>query len=173
MANKGVLLVSVAVPHSRVPVEILTTHFNSRRSSGVTYERSLYAYQRQADFLRHFLAINHDPASPIILAGDFNMGTRPGRRDALFENLRNWGRSQGNAPIRDALLSGLAQSPAQAGPASEGNWIVRRASDRQFAADGRQVSLSAARLSVPFGRGNDGEMLSDHMGFSIEYRLGK
>ena len=101
------------------------------------------------------------------------MGQGPGRREALFANLRRWSDEGGKAPVRDTLIAGMAKTPAQAARASEANWIIARASDRQFVVAGAQTQVEPIRLAVPFGREADGEMLSDHMGFTIEYRLGQ
>ncbi len=171
LANKGVLLVAIRVPGSRDPVEIVTTHFNSRRSTGVSRTRSLYAYRRQAEFLRTFLAANHESRSPLILAGDFNTGTGAGRKTAFFSGLRRWSERDAHVTLRDGLLAGLSLTPTQHGRSSEAQWIIDRASDGQLMTDGASTQIAATRIEVPFGREHNRTMLSDHMGFTVEYRL--
>ena len=48
LANKGVLLVRVAVPGVAKPLTVVETHMNSRGASGVPPQRSDAAYARQA-----------------------------------------------------------------------------------------------------------------------------
>ena len=82
LANKGALLVSVKIPGAPTPVDIITTHLYSKRSSGVPDERSLYAYRRQLGVLTAFIRDSRDPRRPLIVAGDFNVGAARPRRAA-------------------------------------------------------------------------------------------
>lgn len=172
LANKGVLLVSIAVPGAPVPVEILTTHLNSRRASGVSDARSLYAYRRQVEFLGRFVAANHDPASPLIVAGDFNMGPRPTRQSALLADVRRWSNARGRTIVRDGLGSCMTDPATGIAHSLDARWILRRGRDWQFMSDGKNVALTATGAAVPFGRDTSGRMLSDHMGYTVGYRLG-
>ncbi len=47
LANKGLLMVTIKVPGNATPVTVVTTHMNSKKSSGVSQARSLSAYRRQ------------------------------------------------------------------------------------------------------------------------------
>jgi len=171
LANKGVLLVSIAVPGTRIPVDILDTHLNSRTASGVPDARSLYAYRRQVAFVGRFIAAHHDPASPLIMAGDYNMGPRPSRRDVLFGQIRDWSRDHGQQRVRDGLSHCMADSSDAITRSSDARWILKRARDWQFMIDGAHVALDAVRATVTFGHDANGDMLSDHIGFAVDYRL--
>ncbi|CAN5310278.1 hypothetical protein BH11PSE5_BH11PSE5_22830 [soil metagenome] len=171
LANKGVLLVAVTVPGVRVPVEILTTHLNSRHASGVSDDRSLYAYQRQVEFLSRFVATNHDTASPLIMAGDFNMGPHPSRRSLLLGSVRGLSNDRGRAIVRDGLSSCLSNPAGGIAQSADARWILKRGRDWQFMSDGENVGLKATHAAIPFGRAGGADMLSDHMGFSVDYRL--
>ena len=171
LANKGVLLVAVAVPGVRVPVEILTTHLNSRHASGVADDRSLYAYQRQVAFLRRFVAIYHDPASPLIMAGDFNMGPRAARRSVLLGSVLGLSNDGGRAVVRDGLSNCISNPAGGIAQSADAKWILKRGRDWQFMSDGEHILLTAVHAAIPFGRAGGADMLSDHMGFSVDYRL--
>ena len=74
LANKGVLAVALRIPGRAAPLIVVDTHLNARAASGVDDARSLYAYRRQVDVLRGFVATLAAPGSPMVLAGDFNIG---------------------------------------------------------------------------------------------------
>lgn len=166
LANKGAVMVTVDVPGAPAPVDIVTTHLNCRRKSGVGHARSLYAYRRQAALLSRFIAQNHNPDHPLIVAGDFNVGKDAGRRHYLFRELR-YGRGQA-FPVTDALREVAASGqdlPADA------LLSLRRAKDWQFHASSSTASLTALAIDVPFGTEKDGGMLSDHVGYTSVFRL--
>jgi endonuclease/exonuclease/phosphatase family metal-dependent hydrolase len=167
LANKGVLLVTVSVP-GRGLVQVATTHLNSRASSGVPDARSIIAYRRQVDLLDQFIRRQSNPALPLIVAGDFNVGDAPGRRPALLARADAWkalGGGSGGEGLRTCLARGLVDQQRDAAE------IIRRSRDFEFFYSGKNVVLSAERANIPFGRAPDGSMLSDHIGFSITYRL--
>lgn len=167
LANKGVLLVTLDVP-GRGPVQIATTHLNSRAASGVPDARSILAYRRQVALLGQFLRRQVDPARPLILAGDFNVGDAPGRRPAIAAEVEGLEAALG-APVgeglRDCVARGRIDRPDEAA------YIIRRSRDFEFFYQGRTAGLTAERASIPFGREPDGSALSDHYGFMVRYRL--
>ena len=169
LANKGALLATVRVPGAPSPVDIVTTHLNSRKSTGVSDARSLYAYRRQAALLSAFLNEQHDPAHPLIVAGDFNTGSARLRRAALRAQIATW-------PGADAFQNALEQvaEPRMAAgmplPRDVGA-ALRRATDWQFFASGTNARLRVVAVSVPFGREATGGMLSDHIGYTAMFRL--
>ena len=166
LAAKGVLLVTVDIP-GKGPVAIAATHLNSRKASGAPFERTHAAYDRQARFLAQFLADRRRPDVPLVLAGDFNRGQRPVRIASLDTALA---RISGEAVPREALR--LVAATAQGSqPGGEIGWIIKRARDMQFPFGAKGASLSPVSAEVPFGREPGGEMLSDHMGFTIHYRF--
>jgi endonuclease/exonuclease/phosphatase family metal-dependent hydrolase len=171
LANKGVLLVTVKLPDNPVPVTIATTHLNSKRSSGVSQLRSLYAYRRQIDVINGFLAAHRDPRQPIIFAGDFN-ATNVQRRTYLFgRGTASWS-ADARLSVESALDRCLNATPPCLGRAPPiATYIRARARDWQFYIPGLRGSIAAVGLAVPFGRERSGEMLSDHVGYGITYRL--
>lgn len=163
LANKGALLVSVAVPGLPTPVDIVTTHLNSRHSSGVPDARSIYAYQRQVGILSVFIRRSRDPRHPLIVAGDFNVGAALPRRAALMKDVRSGWSSDG---MRDALTE--ARRAQQLVP--DAAFALRRARDWEFFAPGGAAQLILTGLRVPFGHEPTGGMLSDHVGYVALFR---
>lgn len=162
LAAKGVLLVTVQVP-GRGEVAIAATHLNSRKASGAPYERTHAAYGKQVEFLSQFLAARRE-ALPLVVAGDFNRGDRPVRIAALAEGLGRLG------PQREAF--GLSVDRGGALSRSlDAAWIRRKARDMQFLFDGARMGIAPLSAEIPFGTEADGTTLSDHMGFTVHYRL--
>lgn len=166
LSNKGAVMVTVRMPGAPSPVDIVTTHLNCRRKSGVGTARSLYAYRRQADFLAGFVAENRSPDHPLILAGDFNVGKDAERRDWL---LRTLGNNLGDGGV---VADALRQVAAAGGPLpADALSAMRKAKDWQFYAGGGKAALVPQRIEVPFGTERDGGMLSDHVGYTAVFRL--
>lgn len=165
LANKGAMLVRVAVPGMATPVDIVTTHLNSRTASGVDKARSDEAYARQVDLLTRFVAGARDIRNPLIVAGDFNVGKTAARRETLLRDIgMRW---SGAGEVRDALgqatHSGLPV-PKDAGAS------LKRGKDWQFYAAGHAARLEVTGIAVPFGKEPDGDMLSDHVGYVAYFR---
>lgn len=166
LANKGALLVTLAIPGAPSPVDVLTTHLNSRAASHVDDDRSIQAYRRQVSELTAFLHRNHDSRFPLIAAGDFNVGSAAPRWASLLGSVRRqW--SVG-APVHDALRDFHRQGGALGADAA---YSLKRARDWQFYADGSHGALTLAGIEVPFGRDRSGNMLSDHVGYVACFRL--
>lgn len=162
LANKGAVLARIAVPGAAGPVDVLTTHLNSRGASGVGTARSDAAYRTQIASLDAFVARAHDPRYPLIVAGDFNIGQSMARRTAMF------GGSGPDWHAADALHAarrrGIALPP-------DAMVSLRLSKDWQFFTPGTRAALEVTGIAVPFGRDADGAMLSDHVGYVARYRL--
>jgi endonuclease/exonuclease/phosphatase family metal-dependent hydrolase len=168
LANKGVLLVTVAVPGSDTPVTIATTHMNSKRASGVSQSRSLHAYQLQIAAIDAFLSANRDPNLPIVFAGDFNASSTARRSYLLDEGTTKWSAF----PVRSALQNCMAIATLEGKKMDDlANYVVERGRDWQFYASGMGSHITATKFEIPFGRERDGTMLSDHVGYGIFYEL--
>ena len=165
LANKGVLIIQVMPPGTDQLVDILDTHLNSRRASGVNDDRSDHAYERQLEELERFVRAVHDPEVPLIAGGDFNMGRSPRRRAALA--LAASRMAADGTPLRDAMHDAASRG-ARLPP--DAHLSMMRAKDLQLFSPGIE-GLRPLRVDVPFGRERDGSMLSDHVGYVIEYRL--
>jgi endonuclease/exonuclease/phosphatase family metal-dependent hydrolase len=171
LANKGILLVTIAVPGSNVPVTVATTHMNSKRSSGVSQERSLYAYRRQLEALDHFIADNRNPNFPIIVAGDFNASSPPRRASLVNHGTANW-TTPYHLPINSALQHCLSpMRPCGGALAAIAFNVYTKGRDWQFYTSGLRSSIEAVKFNIPFGPEQDGTMLSDHVGYDVVYRL--
>ncbi|MGA1854129.1 endonuclease/exonuclease/phosphatase family protein [Sphingobium sp. HT1-2] len=166
LANKGALLVSVALPGQWDRVDIVTTHLNSRRASRVQDDRSLAAYRLQVDYLTNFITSAHDPSRPLIVAGDFNVGSVPARKQMLLSRAQSRWCQDGDIDdaYGEAARRGIALS-------ADARFSRKRARDWQFFTPGRRTDLELSSIDVPFGHEPDGTMLSDHVGYSATYQL--
>lgn len=162
LAAKGVLLVELATP--RGPVMVVTTHLNCQGASGASKARTTQAFGRQVATLGRLLDRAQARGLPIVVAGDFNQGQRPQRIALLQAALAG----VAGGPARDSLSRNPAAPP---GKGREVAHIRDRARDLQFAFGGGRTTLTPAAVEVPFGEEPGGEMLSDHMGYTVHYRL--
>lgn len=166
LANKGALLVTLSIPGFATPIDVVTTHLNSHKASHVNDARANYAYRLQVAALTDFVRQAHDARFPLIVAGDFNVGSIPARRLALLD------------AVRDSWTHGTVVSDALRLFRQEGGRLVpdaaftmHRARDWEFFANGTDASLKVVGIDVPFGHETDGSALSDHFGYVARYRL--
>ena len=147
-ASKGVLLTTVALPKG-VRIQIAATHLNSHNASGADDSEANRAYFSQVDELSRFVRAKRDPKLPLLVVGDFN--TYPAvRADFLMRESRGW-------QAGDALnVLGVG---------------IGKGKDRQFFSPGAYSEVKPVGLSVPFGKDPDGTMLSNHIGYVVQYRL--
>ena len=170
LANKGAVLVTIAVPGVSQPVAIVDTHLNSRTAARVPVDRSFYAYQRQVDALSDFVRANVPPGMPFIVAGDFNAGQEPRRRDYLLQQAASW---RSDLPVRAALdicldEGGLCETEDRRDLA----FSQKRGRDYQLFASSEAANLTLESVAALFGHDAAGHMLSDHVGYSATYRVG-
>jgi endonuclease/exonuclease/phosphatase family metal-dependent hydrolase len=164
LANKGMVLVQVAVPGVAQPVAVIDTHMNSRGSSGVRLARADAAYGRQAEQLRAFVGANVPAATPAIVAGDFNIG-KAGYRRAMITG------GGGVLPgATDALRTALGEGLKLRDQAAAQE-IVTRDKDWMFARGGHCTLLDLQSVAVPFAREPNGKSLSDHFGYVAHYAI--
>ena len=173
LAAKGVLLATLQLPAGQAPgggdlVQVATTHLNSRSASGAPVGKSQAAYRKQVDFLAEFLARHRDPAIPLVLAGDFNRGQRAARARMLDETVM---KLAGTSVLHEALNLQMMADDAGIGRSADAQWIRLKARDMQYPVDGHKAGLLPVGAAVPFGTERDGSLLSDHMGFTIHYRI--
>jgi endonuclease/exonuclease/phosphatase family metal-dependent hydrolase len=163
LASKGIVLVTLEVPGVG-SVDVATTHLNSRAAAGVDYQRTHRAHRRQLAFLRDFIDAQRSSAGPLILAGDFNLGKRPVRLKAFnsaFAEARN-----GLSELRRNSVAGPEHS-------RDADIIVGKARDVQLLFNGHGETITPLSADIPFGTEQDGAMLSDHLGYTIRYRLAR
>lgn len=166
LANKGAVIVTLQLPGAASPVDVITTHFNSRHSSGVSDTRSLYAYTRQAELLADFVRQWHNPAHPLIVAGDFNVGKAAPRWQALSGEVARWG----TGGTIDNAMGAVARTQSGKLPGDVAA-VIKHNCDWEFYAAGTAARLVPQSVKVTFGTEANGAMLSDHMGYTAAFRL--
>lgn len=160
LANKGILAVALRVPGEAEPLVVVNTHLNARAASGVNADRSLFAYRRQVDALGTFIGRLGLRGSPMMLAGDFNVGNDPARRAYLAQALTQ---SSGMRIAAAETSCGrgcrlVSQKPT----------LVRAKTVVAFRAASGEA---AAGRVASFGILPDGRELSDHIGVMRSFTL--
>lgn len=169
LANKGAVLVTIAVPGVAQPVAIVDTHLNSRKAAHVSIDRSFYAYQRQVDALSEFVRVNIQPGTPFIVAGDFNAGQEPRRRDYLLQQAAAW---RSDMPVKAALDTCLqAGNDCATANRADLAFSQARGRDYQLFASSGSASLTLKSMAALFGHDANGRMLSDHVGYAATYQI--
>ena len=163
LANKGVLAVALQVPGMTKPVVIVTTHLNSRASTGVSDARSAYAFGRQVDVLNDFVATLDTKGGPLLLAGDFNVGKDPSRETSF------------NRLIADRRLS-VALAEHDCGIGCRRAVTPGQEQGARLAAAKSMILYRGAGALLPsilstFGREPNGTMLSDHIGLAVRFDI--
>ncbi len=167
LANKGAMMVSIALPGRADPIDIVDTHMNSRGASGMPEARSLPAYRFQVASLTDFIRKAHDPSHALIVAGDFNIGRDPLRLSGILDGAHSrWAKSG------DVMDDAYDEAAHDRLPLSRDALFSRhRARDWQFFDSGTTTHVSLTGIDTPFGHLADGTMLSDHVGYTARYRL--
>lgn len=172
LANKGVLLATIAVPGAAEPVAVVATHMNSKQASGVPAERFTYAWMRQAQTIGTFLKANLPADAPYVLAGDTNIGRSIARRAAFEAMLAGLPRAAEPGVVRTALATCLdAGSACALGEAGEVRKAFAHGKDWEAYASGAATTLQPLAVDAPFGHNAAGRMLSDHIGYTAFYRV--
>jgi len=172
LANKGVMLATVAVPGSAAPVSVVATHMNSQEASGVAPARYGWAYDRQVRSIGRFLTANLDPAAPYVFAGDTNIGRSPTRTAAFTAMLAALPRTAERGEVRTALATCLGpDASCSLDSAREARRSFRHGKDWQVYAPGAATALRPVAIATPFGHDANGAMLSDHIGYTAVYRV--
>lgn len=167
LANKGAMMVSIALPGRADPIDIVDTHMNSRGASRTPESRTLPAYRFQAASLTDFIRKAHDPARALIVAGDFNIGPDAARRSRILDDARSAWAKPGDR-MNDAYGTAMEERlPLSA----DAQFSRHRDRDWQFFASGAATKISLTGIDTPFGHRADGTMLSDHVGYAATYRL--
>jgi endonuclease/exonuclease/phosphatase family metal-dependent hydrolase len=164
LASKGVLLAAITLPGGQI-IEVATAHLNSRHASGVSAARADSAWARQWESMRGFVAARRNPAVPLIIAGDFNVGRNAGRRAVLRHALA----SQPNDAAFTSALTTLAR--ARAGWSTDLDRAIQRGKDWTLSIPGQSRRALPISAAATFGAGPDGAMLSDHVGYTVTYRF--
>lgn len=163
LANKGAMLADIYVEPFNTKVQVGNIHMNSKRHSMVSKERRLYAYRRQVDAAHAFYRRYRDDRLPLIFGGDFNPGTIQKRQKSLFS--RDWPVHPANDALRILASRTVISAEAKA--------ALKKASDWQFVEPGKIKDIQVISATIPFGTNPSTSSLSDHIGYSINYRIGQ
>lgn len=159
LAAKGAMLAELVVPGGNV--EIATTHMNSRHASGTTDDRSNRAWLVQAWELGRFIGKRRDPALPLVLSGDLNVGSDLVRQLGLSDMVSGLDRRASDG-LRSLRASGVVLD-------RDATHALDHAKDWELAFGGNGVRLAPKVAWVPFGS-TSGAPLSDHFGYAIEFK---
>ncbi len=159
LANKSIVMIEISVPGMDTPVHLVTSHFNSNRSSKAPGAVRLRAHQKQTDILAKFLARTSSIKAPLILAGDFN--TKPPRRYQYFRekidtlDVAEVCLERGEVCILDTN--------------TEISEILYLTNDKQFYRSGSAILLTPIYIERNFRETVQGRPLSDHTGYEVHY----
>jgi endonuclease/exonuclease/phosphatase family metal-dependent hydrolase len=170
LANKGIMLARVKVPGLAQPLDLITTHLNSGRKSRTSVSHHLYAYRRQLEAVTRFLQTHRDLNAPSIFAGDFNVSHSRQRLEALTSQAVQWRMAPVTAMGKPKYQAGCkrAKSACKAALPIAANVPLIHTLDWQFQAGSM---IEPLERTILFGRENAGTMLSDHVGYSVRYRI--
>jgi endonuclease/exonuclease/phosphatase family metal-dependent hydrolase len=162
LANKGAMVATIEIPGVPQPLQVMNTHLNARRASGVARSRSLYAHRRQIDELALLLDRTLDPGTPFLFGGDFN--TRRSHERYLHKSTRIPGTivryyCTQVATDCEVLMSWDGDEP----------WMDTQ--DLQGFSSGSQVTVRPTRVEAMFDEPHRGHALSDHDGYLVTYEL--
>jgi endonuclease/exonuclease/phosphatase family metal-dependent hydrolase len=162
LANKGVMLVRVALPGGGGEVDIVNTHLNARGASKTPPARTLAAHNQQTAQLLAFIKREHRPDIPLLVGGDFNVRNAPARYDY----------DAGSRPYRvvsEFCAAADADCAGQA-PAADGKpWL--RSQDLQAFSAGGPIEVRPVGVATVFDATKGERALSDHAGYLVRYRL--
>jgi endonuclease/exonuclease/phosphatase family metal-dependent hydrolase len=161
LANKGAMLVRVALDGVPTAVDVVNTHMNSRSASKAPPARSLQAHNAQTRELIDFINANRGAGNPMLVGGDFNVKNAPQRYyyDALERPYTVVSEFCSNA----GSGCGPGAPDATAEP-----WL--RSQDLQAFGDGA-VRVQPVKVETLFTAPDPKARLSDHDGYLVRYRL--
>ncbi|TZG27789.1 endonuclease/exonuclease/phosphatase family protein [Sphingomonas montanisoli] len=171
-ANKGVLVATIAAPGVAEPIEVATTHLNCRKSSMTSPQRNLTAYRAQLDAVDRLMG---GTKRVRLFAGDFNVHSI-GRLEALQAHGRRWNMTPATAMgvvRKPAMFCGQGKGACGMDLPIASNLPLAHATDWQFFAGSAATDIRPVRRLPLFGREADGTMLSDHIGYSVVYRVSR
>ena len=164
LANKGILLVRIQVPGLPDPLEVITTHYNSKNSTGVSIERAHAAHRLQVDATQEFLLQKSDHELPAIWGGDLNMRHSEER---IVHFVERAGDSLNE--VSSYCLKNPDACDLKIRSDSDTPWFENQ--DLQGWTSGTRVSVKPISIEEIFDDPVDGVMASDHSGFIVTYRL--
>jgi endonuclease/exonuclease/phosphatase family metal-dependent hydrolase len=164
LANKGLLLVRIEIPGVPDPLEVVTTHFNSRGASGVTSDRARDAHNLQVDEADEFLLQATNSDNPEIWGGDLNMRHAGDRIEHFVERAAG-----GLNEVSSYCLVEENDCEVMLEWGTDTPWYETQ--DLQGWFSGKRVEVRPIRVEGLFDERVDGKMPSDHNGLLVRYRL--
>ncbi|HWH16903.1 MAG TPA: endonuclease/exonuclease/phosphatase family protein [Allosphingosinicella sp.] len=162
LSNKGVVFAEIAVPGVPGTIDLFNTHMNSMKASGVAERRHLAAHVKQVREITDFMVGVADPASPIILGGDFNMRNSEAR-------FAEFSRLQPLDLVHRYCMELPDQCDVRVSWDGDEPWMDTQ--DLQLFWSGNPVKVRPVRVEAMFDGGEGGPRLSDHDGFRVLYEL--
>jgi exonuclease III len=159
LANKGIAQAKVIIPGLPSPLQVATTHLNSKRSSGVSDTRSAYAHQLQLLELRARFESWSKDNMPVVAGGDLNVHDSWVRAGNLLDVLTDteYQLSRISCAYDEQCRSlGLAWEDQQ-------DHHLYRSSDNLHIAPIEEREIFVDPI--------DGQLLSDHNGYLVRYRI--
>ena len=164
LANKGQTLTRLRVPGLPDLLEVVTAHYNAKGASGVPIERAHEAHRLQLDAALEFLRTTSNFDLPAIWGGDMNMRRSEDRIRYFVQQT-----GKGLNEVSSYCIENPDRCDLNIRDNSDTPWFQTQ--DLQGWADGIRVSIEPVRMEEIFDEPIDGQMLSDHNGFLVEYRL--
>ncbi|PHR92893.1 MAG: hypothetical protein COA69_06095 [Robiginitomaculum sp.] len=177
-SNKGVLWAEIAVPGMPGYLQVFTTHMQSREAAGVSFERSLTAYNLQFDAMDEFVETVWTEQQPMVFGGDFNSKNAKKRLDYISD-------TSARRPSKRTELVKLTQhycvmnpNICEANLASDGSAPWLDTQDWQGFSSGTRVKVTPIKIldvenyiveAAPKIKGK--QTLSDHGAVWVRYRL--
>ena len=164
LANKGVVMARIRIPGLPDLLEVVTTHYNAKKASGVPLERAHAAHKLQVDATVEFIRQTSDYELPMIWGGDLNMRRSEDRISYFIEK---------SGEELNEVSSYCLQHPdrcrMRVRTESDKPWFETQ--DLQGWGSGKRVTVEPISVEEIFDLPVDGKMLSDHSGFLVVYRL--
>lgn len=164
LAAKGVMVAWLAVPGTDRPIAVVDTHLNARKAAMVSGERVDEAYRWQVAAVRRYLGRVIGSDTPVILAGDLNIGAHAQRQSAVAAPLIGGGQ-------REALADLVAEGRVPETSNAEARGVLQRNKDKIFVRSSGDVSITPERAWVPFPLLTTSRPLSDHAGFVVDFAV--
>lgn len=160
LSNKAIQMARIDVPGLDSPVDIINSHFNSRRSAKAPGKAVLKAHFKQTETLKWFLEKTGE-GNPIIVAGDFN--TKQAERYDFFKE------TIGFKDAGEVCLELKEQCAIADGTKVEE--LLYKTNDKHFYENGKGVRIEPRVLARNFDEMLNGKPLSDHLGYEVLYTL--
>lgn len=162
LANKGAMIAVIEIPGAPEPIQILNTHLNANRRSGVAEPRARAAHRQQVDEIGALMARARNDNWPFIYAGDFNTK----RSEARFAHNAD---VMGGTLVTHYCLKPASGCDARMDWTGAAPWLDTQ--DLQGFESGSRVDVRPIRAEEMFNEPVNGRVLSDHDAYVVTYRL--